>query len=44
MFLETGAMGHQTAQRNGNAAGRRRDDEVDVTVHVTVEIDAAVAT
>ena len=41
MFLETGPMRDQAAQRDGNTALRRRNGEVDVTVDVAVEIEPA---
>ena len=41
MLLETGAVRQQTAERDGNAAFRHRDGEVDIIVHIAIEIEPA---
>jgi hypothetical protein len=41
MFLETGAVRQKTAERDGNAACRRRNGEVDIAVDVAIEIELA---
>jgi len=41
MFLETGAVRQKTAKRDGNAAFRHWNGEVDITVHVAIKIEAA---